>query len=184
MKAFARKGPFIRVRLTEYEATLLESLLDQLTGLLGVDELPQAADDPFARWQAEFSETGQLDDSDPVIERLFPAAYRDDPAASAEFRRFTQARQRQSRIDQAEIVMTALRDSDGGHKPVQVRVVEVDQWLKALTAVRLSLAVRLGIEDAADADALDALEDDDPRSYVYRVYEWLGYLSEGLLSQI
>ncbi|MDQ7992659.1 MAG: DUF2017 family protein [Propionicimonas sp.] len=183
MKDFARKGPFIRVRLSEYEATLLESLLDQLTGLLGVDDSPPAADDPFERWQAEFSETGTLDDTDPVIERLFPAAYRDDPSASAEFRRFTQARQRQDRIDQAELVMTALRDSDGGHKPVQVRVIEVDQWLKVLTAVRLSLAVRLGIESAADADELDGLGEDDPRSYVYRVYEWIGYLSEGLLSQ-
>ena len=120
-------------------------------------EAPDDAGDPFARWQAEFSETGLLDHSDPVINRLFPDAYNGDPAASAEFRRFTQARQRQDRIDQAELVMSALRDSDGGHKPVQVRVVEIDHWLKALTAVRLSLAVRLGIERPEDAEELDAL---------------------------
>lgn len=184
MRPFVRKGPVIRLRLTEYEATLLESLLDQLAGLLEGDTEPVVEDDPFARWQAEFSETGQLDHTDPVIGRLFPDAYPQDPAATAEFRRFTQARQRQDRIQHAETVMSALRDSEGGRKPVEVRVIEIDTWLKALTALRLSLAVRLGIERAEDADDLDQLGEDDPRSYVYRVYEWLGYLSEGLLSQL
>ena len=182
MSDIVRKGPIIKLRLTEYEATLLESLLDQLSELLAGDAEPVVADDPFERWQAEFSETEPLDRDDPVIERLFPQAYRDDPKASAEFRRFTEARKRQARVDQAELVMDALRASDGGRRPVQVRVVEVDQWLKALTALRLSLAVRLGIETAEDADTLDALGDTDPRGYTYRVYEWLGYLTEGLLS--
>ncbi len=184
MRPFSRHGPVIRLRLTEYEATLLESLFDQLATLLEGDREPVRDGDPFARWQAEFSETGQVDHSDPVIARLFPEAYPDDPAASAEFRRFTQARQRQDRVEQAETVMAALRDSDGGRRPVQVRVAEIDAWLKALTALRLSLAVRLGIERAEDTDELDRLGDDDPRSYTYRVYEWLGYLSEGLLAQL
>ncbi len=182
MSDITRKGPVIKLRLTEYEATLLESLLDQLTGLLEGDAQPVVADDPFERWQAEFSDAEPLDRSDPVIERLFPQAYRDDPAASAEFRRFTETRQRQARVDQAELVMDALRASEGGRRAVQVRVVELDQWLKALTALRLSLAVRLGIEKAEDAEALDALDETDPRGYTYRVYEWLGYLTEGLLA--
>ena len=184
MRPFVRKGAVIRLKLTEYEATLLESLLDQLSTMLEGDREPVPDGDPFARWQAEFSETGQLDHTDPVIGRLFPDAYPQDPAATAEFRRFTQARQRQDRIEHAETVMSALRDSEGGRKPVEVRVIEIDAWLKALTALRLSLAVRLGIERAQDADELDQLSEDDPRSYVYRVYEWLGYLSEGLLSQL
>ena len=46
------------------------------------------------------------------------------------------------------------------------------------------MAVRLGIERPEDADELDQLGEDDPRSYIYRVYEWIGYLSEGLLSQL
>lgn len=182
MSDVVRKGPVIKLRLTEYEATLLESLFDQLSGLLAGDAEPVVADDPFERWQAEFSESEPLDRSDPVIERLFPQAYPDDSAASAEFRRFTQARQRQARVDQAELVMDALRATDGGRHPVQVRVVELDQWLKALTALRLSLAVRLGIETAEDAEALEAVDDSDPRGYTYRVYEWLGYLTEALLA--
>jgi len=62
-----------------------------------------------------------------------------------------------------------------------VRVIELDSWLKTLTGVRLSLAVRLGISTPEDAEELDALPEDEPRSYVYRVYEWIAYLTENLL---
>ena len=64
---------------------------------------------------------------------------------------------------------------------MQVRVIELDAWLKTLTAVRLSLAVRLNIETASDAEDLDQLPDEDPRSYIYRVYEWIAYLTENLI---
>lgn len=78
-------------------------------------------------------------------------------------------------------MLTALRDCDGGRHPVQVRVIELDAWLKTLTAVRLSLAVRLGIETTSDAEELDQLPDEDPRLYIYRVYEWIAYLTENLI---
>lgn len=184
MRGFSRRGPLIRVRLTEYEAALLESLIDDFAGLLGSDE-PRAVKhpDPFERWQAELTASTTLDPDDPVIARLFPDAYPGDAEASQEFRRFTAARQRDDRLEQAELALAALRETDGGRRPLQVRVIELDQWLKVLTGLRLSLAVRLGIEKAQDADELDALPDDDPRSFPYRLYEWLAYLSEGLLTQ-
>jgi len=78
-------------------------------------------------------------------------------------------------------VLSALRDSEAGKHPVQVRVIELDSWLKTFTAVRLALSVRLGIETAGDVDDLEALDDDDPRSYIFRVYEWLALLTDGLL---
>jgi hypothetical protein len=181
MRDFRRSGPTILMRLTDYEATLLESLVEQLAGLLEGDGETPAEGDSFARWQAELSASDLLDRSDPVISRLFPDAYAADPHASEEFRRLTQARQRHDRLGQAEVVLSALRDSEAGTHPVQVRVIELDTWLKTLTALRLSLAVRLGIDTPSDADELDALSEDDPRSYIYRVYEWIAYLSEGLL---
>jgi hypothetical protein len=181
MRDFRRSGPSILMRLTDYEATLLESLVEQLAGLLEGEGEQPAEDDSFARWQAELSGSDLLDQSDPVIGRLFPDAYAGDAHASEEFRRLTQARQRGDRLGQAEVVLSALRDSDAGKHPVQVRVIELDTWLKTLTALRLSLAVRLGIETPADADELDSLPEDDPRSYIYRVYEWIAYLSENLL---
>jgi len=181
MRDFRRTGPTIQMRLTDYEATLLESLVEQYAGLLEAEDGPAAPEDSFARWQAELAADDVLDHSDPVIGRLFPDAYPGDEQASREFRRLTQARQRSDRLTHAEVVLSALRDSEAGKHPVQVRVIELDGWLKTLTGVRLSLAVRLGIESAADAEALDSLPEDEPRSYIYRVYEWIAYLSENLL---
>ncbi len=181
MRDFRRSGPTILMRLTDYEATLLESLVEQYSGLLEADDAVPEPEDSFARWQAELAADDALDHSDPVIGRLFPDAYPGDEQASREFRRFTQARQRSDRLANAEVVLAALRESDAGKHPVQVRLIELDGWLKTLTGVRLSLAVRLGIENATDAERLDSLPEDEPRSYIYRVYEWIAYLSENLL---
>lgn len=183
MREFKRVGSVIRMRLSDYETALLESLVDQLAGLLEADEL--AADhqsgDPFERWQAELDEADPPDRTDPVIARLFPDSHPGDPVASAEFRRLTHSKQRADRQRQADVVMTALTDSQSGSRAVQVRMIDLDEWLKMLTAIRLSLAVRLDINTAADAESVEALGEDDPRSYLYRVYEWLGYLSENLI---
>lgn len=181
MRVFKRTGPAITVRLSDYEVTLLESLVDQFCGLLEA-EVPEAPDpDPFARWQAELDGGDELDRSDPAILRLFPDAYPDDPIASAEFRRLTQSRQRADRLAQAEIVVTALQDTEAGKHPLQVRLVDLPSWLKTLTAVRLSLAARLGIRTSDDTEELDDLPDTDPRAYLYRVYEWIAYLTENLI---
>ena len=180
MRGFRRSGPLITMKLTDYEVTLLESLVEQFAGLLEADGDP-VPEDPFDRWQAELDEPEPLDRSDPVIRRLFPDAYGSDEAASEEFRRLTQARQRTERLGQVEVVLTALQDSEAGKHPVQVRVIELDTWLKTLTAVRLALSVRLGITTADDIEDLGARGEDDPRSYIYRVYEWIAYLSESLL---
>jgi hypothetical protein len=183
MRGFKRAGSMITVRITDYETALLESLIDQLMGLLEAeDELDSGSGDPFERWQAELADDDPLDRTDPVITRLFPDAYPENPVASTEFRRLTQAKQRSDRQRQAEVVLSALADSEAGKHRVQVRLIELDDWLKTLTAIRLSLAVRLGIQTADDLEELDALPDDDPRAYVYRVYEWIAYLSEGLLT--
>lgn len=181
MRDFKRVGSVIRVRLSDYETALLESLVDQLSGLLEADSAESDSNDPFERWQAELDGSEPLDRSDPVITRLFPDAYPTDPAASIEFRRLTQNRQRTDRQRQAEVVMSALADSEGGKRPVQVRLIDLDDWLKTLTALRLSLAVRLGISTSEDAEALEGLPEDDPREFIYRVYEWIAYLSENLI---
>ncbi len=183
MRGFKRVGPMIEVKLSDYEIALLESLIDQLNELL-LAEIEQVPDgDPFERWKAEMETDSPLDRSDPVIARLFPDAYRDDPLASSEFRRLTQARQRADRQRQSEVVLDALGASEGGKHSVQVRLIDLDAWLKTLNALRLSLSVRLGISTEDDVEELEALEDEDPRAYVYRVYEWIGYLSQGLLQE-
>lgn len=182
MRDFKRVGSMIRMKLTDYETALLESLVDQFLGLLEADGALSTSSDPFDRWQAEMESDEPLDRSDPVISRLFPDAYPDDPVASFEFRRLTQAKQLGDRQRQAEAVLSALADSEAGKHPVQVRLIDLDDWLKTLTAVRLSLAVRLGIQTADDTEELENLPEDDPRAYIYRVYEWIAYVTENLVS--
>jgi hypothetical protein len=181
MRGFKRSGEVIKVRLSDYETAMLESLVDQLSELLAVDATEVADADPFVRWQAELDGGEPLDRDDPVITRLFPDVYPGDPVASAEFRRLTQGKQRTDRQRQIEVVLSGLADSQAGANPIQVRLIDFDDWLKTLTAVRLSLAVRLGIQTAEDAEELAALPEDDPRAYIYRVYEWVAYFTENLL---
>lgn len=181
MTTIKRHGSEIRLTMGEYEASILDSLTEQLVELLEADQLEHPADDPFERWEAELAGDGELDTSDPVIARLFPPAYRDDPGAEAEFRRFTETAERRTKISQARQVRDALAESDLGRSPVLIRVIEVDAWLKTLNALRLSLGVRLGVESADDLEQLEELPDDDPRHYMLSIFNWLGGLLEHLI---
>jgi hypothetical protein len=60
----------------------------------------------------------------------------------------------------------------------------VESWRRTLTSVRLAVATRLGIRDAAAADQLAELPDDDPRSFMVSVYDWLGFAQETLISAL
>ncbi len=184
MKRFQRKRSSVWLRLAPEETDILTSLVEQVTGLLEGEPTAPVDDqgDPFALWQAEMEQPVALDLDDPVLARLFPDAYADDPHASGEFRRLTQERQRQQRLADSGLVLAALAASARGERPVEIPFADASAWLKTLTAVRLALAIRLGIETETDMATVEALSSDDPRSYVYQVYEWAGYLQEGLLS--
>ncbi|MFT4296427.1 MAG: DUF2017 domain-containing protein [Micropruina sp.] len=184
MTRFRRSGGQLMINLADYEEAVLESMVEQLIGLLEGDGVRTAADDPFAQWEADMAAPSDLDTSDPVIARLFPPAYRGDAAAEQEFRRFTQGAQRRTKIEQARVVLDALLETNGGRDPVIVREIEFEAWLKTITAIRLSLSVRLGIETADDIDELEQLDDDEPRGVLYGMYEWLGYFLEGLIDKL
>ncbi len=66
--------------------------------------------------------------------------------------------------------------------------VELDRaqavtWLKSFTDIRLALATRLGVEEG-DEDYWMALPDEDPRTHVYDIYQWVGYLQETLVEAL
>lgn len=183
MTRIRRQHGRLVLRLAEYELALLTSLTEQLIGLLEAEQVEPVSEDPLDVWEAELS-GGQLDQSDPVIARLFPPAYRDDPLAQAEFRRYTENAQRRTKAEQAQVVLDALESADPSERRVAIEASQTEAWLKTLAALRLSLAVRLGIQEAADIDELEALDADDPRAFVYNVYEWLGYFLETLLAAL
>lgn len=171
-------------RLEEHEVVLLTSLVQQLGDLLGEGRDAARTDDPFEQWAQEFGGSVELDHDDPLIARLFPDAYDDDPGAAADFRRYTEDAQRRARLEQARLVIEDLARCADGAQPLRIASGHVDAWLKTVNALRLSLAVRLGIDDEQRHAELLALPARDPRAYVVGLYEWLGLVLESLLEAI
>jgi len=126
-----------------------------------------------------FSGNVELPD-DPVLARLLPDAYSDDPQASAEFRRYTEESLRAGKINSARAVLASL-PAGGGE--VVLSEPECQLWLKALNDVRLALGVRLGITDENE-DLLGDVSADDPRSAYLWVYQWLAYLQDSLIESL
>ncbi len=125
---------------------------------------------------SQYEELVQVDSDDPALERLFPVAYRDDPDAAAEFRRYTRSGLVDTKTARAGAVAAALlggSGDDGG--TIELSVDEAERWLPVLTDLRLIVAERLGIR--ADDDPVPA----DPLG---EVYDWLGQLQAYLIDAI
>ena len=119
----------------------------------------------------EYDELVQADGGDPVLERLFPVAYRDDPDAAAEFSRYTRSGLVDHKTANAGAVAAAL--VDGG--VIRLDDDSAERWLPVLTDLRLIVADRIGI--TADDDPVP----DDPLG---EVYDWLGHLQSYLIDAL
>jgi len=190
MHRFKKRGGVISTDLEAEEVQLLESLVSELVGLINTDRPDRQgaagdSDDPFAAWAQELADDGPVEaPEDPVLRRLLPDAYPNDPKASAEFRRFTDHNLRQKKISDADVVLSHLRATDGGQELLKIPVDETGPWLRTLTSVRLAVAGRLGITDNESAALLDDVPDDDPRAFMISVYDWLGFAQETLVSAL
>jgi len=125
---------------------------------------------------AQYEELMQVESDDPALERLFPIAYRDDPDAAAEFRRYTRSGLVDTKTAKAGAVAAALlagTGDDGG--TIDLAEDDAERWLPVLTDLRLIVAERLGIR-----------EDDDPvpDDSLGEVYSWLGQLQAYLIDAI
>ncbi len=161
------------------QAGVIRSLVSQVAELVrsDADSGPGTEGD----LESELGLSGNAEPpDDPVLARLLPNGYRDDPEASAEFRRYTEESLRSGKVASAEAVLASL-PPDGG----EVRLSEPDcqLWLRALNDVRLALSIRLGITDEDD-DLMDDLSVSDPRSAYVWVYQWLAYLQDSLLEAL
>jgi hypothetical protein len=127
---------------------------------------------------------------DPVLQRLLPDAYRDDPEEAGEFRRFTESALTSAKVANAEAVLASLAAggmdlADESEAPVEIELGpdEVQAWLRSLTDIRLSLAVRLGIETEEDTMLLESSS--DPAVVAMgELYDWLGYVQETLVQAL
>lgn len=129
---------------------------------------------------------GAEQEPDAALDRLAPPVYRDDDEASEEFRRLTASDTINQRRSDAHVVLSALAphlygdedppleiDEDPEVAKIAIAPGELDPWLRTLTALRLVIATRLGIDDFG--------EPADPSDERVGVYDWLAYRLEGLL---
>ncbi len=114
---------------------------------------------------------------DPALARLLPDAYRDDPDASSEFRRYTEKDLRAGKVAAAKTVLDTL-PAGGGR--ISLSETEAQVWLRALNDIRLALGVRLGVTEDVAAE-MAWMSSDDPRFGVLAVYDWLSGTQESLV---
>lgn len=154
MTPFVRRADGVHLGMSAGERAVLTSLTEQLRQVLDGDLA-----------------------ADPVAARLFPDAYPDDDAASAEFRRWTRSDLLTQKTSNATVVhewLTGMRD--GGFSPEDEQA-----WLRCLTDLRLTIAERLGITDAASEEASYTA---DAGVGLRDVYDWVGYVQEHLVATI
>jgi hypothetical protein len=173
-----------------FEADLLRSLASQLVELLRNEvAAPTASTDPLEDLLDFSGPTTEPDD--PVLARLFPTAYPDDEEAAGEFRRFTEGSLRDGKARNAVLIIDTLEESglppeleeDGLWIDVELSVADAHAWMRSFTDIRLALATRLGIEEG-DESYWDMLPEEDPRTHVHDIYEWVGYLQETLVQSL
>ncbi|MCW2566668.1 MAG: hypothetical protein JWN54_765 [Mycobacterium sp.] len=187
---FRRRRGEIVGTLSEAEAELLRHAAEQMLLLLGAvapaegDPAPaEATDDPFE----ELTGLGTLPSgppSDPALERLFPDGYRDDPAAAAELRRFTEDDLRAGKVDRLKELYTAVPPGGG---ELHLDDASADVWLRALTDLRLVLGVRLDVDAETDPYQLahEALEGgDEAMATSALLYHYAGALSQTLVDAL
>jgi Domain of unknown function (DUF2017) len=165
------------------EAMLLRGLVSQVAELIGGEdgEGPGQDSDSTDRLEemVRLSGNSRLPD-DPVLARLLPDAYRDDPAAAGEFRRYTESGLRSGKVAAARTVLDTLSESGGR---VRLSADDAQAWLRALNDVRLALGVRLEVTEDWP-EMLERARKGDPRAAGLWIYDWLTVLQETLVEAL
>ena len=178
------RGGGARAFLAAAEASLLRSLVGQVMSLVEPDDL----EDPVPGEDAELAELeamvhgpgAEKPPEDPVLARLLPDGYRDDPEAAGEFRKYTEPALRSAKHHAAQEMLDTLPE-EGGR--IQLTQDQALSWLKALNDVRLALGVRLGVTEEFE-EQWGRLKPDDPQWSAFEVYAWLGAVQESLVQAL
>lgn len=163
MKPWRRDGDALVLELTADEATMLTRLVAQ------VRQVFVAVRD------------GEADRADPVIERLFPAAY-DDEELADEFRRLTSDDQAALRLERQRTMARDLAaHATVADERVRVAVPEesADAWLAGIGDIRLVLHTRV---QQGPTSHLDLTADD--LAQFQAVVDWLGFAQGSLVEAV
>ncbi|MFY9866974.1 MAG: DUF2017 domain-containing protein [Trebonia sp.] len=181
----------VSVWLPPGEATLLRTLVIPVLDLLGETGRPGEPGRPGApggtaddldRLLAEAVEAAEAAEApsipdDPVLARLLPDAYQEDPEAAGEFRKYTESSLREAKKYFAQTLLDTLPPSGGR---VRLTGDQARDWMRALNDVRLMFGVRLEVTEDFE-EQLAALAPDDPKVAAFEVYGWLGAVQESLV---
>jgi hypothetical protein len=183
----------VTARFGAAQARIVRDLVTQVAELLGADpetgaaagDTPPVPDGPGAAdvraLEAGFGLTDATEaPRDPVLARLLPDAYRDDPGAAGEFRRYTELGLRDGKVAAARTVLGTLPERGGR---IRLSPPDAEAWLRALNDVRLALGVRLGVTDDFE-EIGNGINPADPRAAYVWVYHWLAYLQESLVEAL
>jgi hypothetical protein len=167
----------ITLGLVEEEAAILRGLAEQLLELMS--RLPDG--DPGLA-ELGISESTEVPE-DPVLARLFPDGYQEDPAAAGEFRRYTEASLRDGKRAAAETMLKSLTGDFGADGQVVLDRSQAQAWLRSLNDLRLALGTRLEITEDS-YERLAGLDWDDPRYAMFAIYDWLTLLQDTLVNSL
>jgi Domain of unknown function (DUF2017) len=117
---------------------------------------------------------------DPILARLLPDGYRDDPDAAGEFRRYTESSLRDAKREAGQTLLDTL-PSQGGR--VRLSADEAQAWLRALNDVRLAIGTKLDVTEDFE-EQLAAIDPEDPRAAAFEVYGWLGAVQASLVQAL
>jgi len=167
----------VTARFAAPQARIVRDLVGQIAALVGGDSAGGEQDELAV--ELGLSDSTELPE-DPVLARLLPDGYAEDPEAAGEFRRYTEQGLRDGKVAAARTVLETLPARGG-----RIRLTEADAraWLRALNDVRLALGVRLGVTDDFDEQSSE-IDSADPRSAYVWVYHWLAYLQESLVDAL
>lgn len=190
------RGGGASIWLSAGEATLLRTLVAPVMELLNdparptpppetAPSKPAAAEssDLFDDLEKMFNETTAAPPEapvDPVLARLLPDAYQDDPESAGEFRKYTESSLREAKKYFAQTLLETL-PPEGGR--VKLTADQARDWMRALNDVRLMFGVRLEVSEDFE-EQLASLDPKDPRIAAFEVYGWLGALQESLVRAI
>ncbi|WP_214321581.1 DUF2017 domain-containing protein [Nonomuraea sediminis] len=164
----ARRGGGVVAEFEPAEVSILRSLVTQVLGLITPG---QTSEDPLERALGIGAAEAP---SDPVLARLFPAAYQDADEA-ADFRRYTEATLRDGKRADAQTMLDTAKAGRSELTPEQAQA-----WLRSLNDVRLALGTRLEVTEEIH-DEIASMSEDDPRYPAYVTYDWLTYLQDSLV---
>ena len=115
-----------------------------------------------------------LRSDDDAVSRLYPAAYRDDDEAAAEFDRLVRPDQRKARLEALDLVAGTLDEE-------LLEQEQAEALCGALNDLRLVLGERLGVTEDVYEDGIDPR---DPLAPQLALYGWLTWLQSALVEAL